>query len=199
MKTKQSNIAAEKRRKLTLKDMTFVAVMAALICIAAPVSVPLGAVPLSLAGFVVCLAGGLLGSRRGTLAVLIYIMLGAVGLPVFSGGNGGFGQLFGITGGYIAGYIPCALISGIFSDKFCKVPPKGKNPFRSGVWAIPVGMAAGTLVLYVVGTAWFAAVQGISPWAAAAVCVLPFIPGDIIKIACASGITISLRHRLIDK
>ena len=123
------------------------------------------------------------------------VLLGAVGLPVFSGGAGGFAKLFGVTGGYIVGYIPCALISGLFVDLFYK-KNASKNPFVNGAWAIPVGMIAGTVVLYALGTIWFIIARGVTLEVALASCVVPFLIGDTIKIICATVITVVLRDRL---
>ena len=193
----QNGAGAVKTAKFfTVRNMTFIAVMAALICVAAPWSVPMpGLVPVSLATFAVYLAGGLLGWKKGTVAVLIYVLLGAVGLPVFSGGVGGFAKLFGVTGGDIIGYIPCALLGGLFVDLFYK-KSAGKNPFVNGAWAVPVGMIAGTVVLYAFGTAWFVIARGVTLEVALASCVVPFLIGDTIKIVCATVITLILRDRL---
>ncbi len=193
----QNGAGAVKTAKFfTVRNMTFIAVMAALICVAAPWSVPMpGLVPVSLATFAVYLAGGLLGWKKGTVAVLIYVLLGAVGLPVFSGGVGGFAKLFGVTGGYIIGYIPCALLGGLFVDLFYK-KSAGKNPFVNGAWAVPVGMIAGTVVLYAFGTAWYVIARGVTLEVALASCVVRFLIGDTIKIVCATVITLILRDRL---
>lgn len=183
----------------TVRNMVFIAVMAALICIAAPFSVPIGPIPISLATFAIYLAGGILGAKKGTVAVVVYILLGAVGLPIFSGGEGGLQKLFGVTGGYIIGYIPCVLITGLFVDLFFKKRTTIKNKFLnwlSRAWAVPVGMVLGTVVLYAFGTAWFIIARGVTFEVAMAGCVYPFIPGDLIKIACATVLTIALRDRL---
>ena len=173
----------EKKNELfTVKSMVFTAIMAALICIAAPFSLPVGLVPISLATFAVYLAGGLLGSKRGALAVVVYILIGAVGLPVFSGFTGGLAKLLGVTGGYIIGYVPCALLSGLIYDR------------TKRVWTLPLGM--------VFGTAWFlvstadGAITGASVAAALMACVVPFLPGDAIKIAAACALAMPLRARL---
>lgn len=185
---------------LTVKNMAFIAVMAALICVAGPFAVPMpGLVPISLASFAVYLAGGLLGAKKGTLAVVLYVLLGAVGLPVFSGGAGGFAKLFGVTGGYIIGYIPCALIAGLFVDLFFKkAPDEGSKALNwlKKVWAVPVGMILGTVVLYAFGTVWFVIARGVTLEVAMASCVIRFLAGDAIKIVCATVITVALRDRL---
>ncbi len=178
-------MSEKKQSKFTVRSMVFTAIMAAVICVAAPYSVPLpGLVPISLATFAVYLAGALLGGKRGTLAVVVYILLGAVGLPVFSGFAGGFAKLLGVTGGYIIGYVPCALITGIFADKFRKA------------WAMPVGMALGTAVLYAFGTVWYMVETGSALGAALMGCVQPFLIGDAIKIVLASALAYPLKSRL---
>ena len=181
----------EKKSDLfSVRSMIFTAIMAALICIAAPFSVPIGLVPISLATFAVYLAGGLLGAKRGALAVVVYILIGAVGLPVFSGFAGGFAKLLGVTGGYIIGYVPCALLSGLLYDR------------TRCVWTLPVGMVLGTLACYIFGTAWFliatadGAITGASVVSALMMCVVPFLPGDAIKIAAACALAMPLRARL---
>ena len=94
------------------KDLTLTAAAAALICIAGPLSVFIGPVPLSLATFAVYMAGAVLGARRGAAATALYLLIGVAGMPVFSGFSGGFQKLAGVTGGYLAGYLPCAFLTG---------------------------------------------------------------------------------------
>ena len=166
------------------RDMTLTAVMAALICVAGPLTVAIGPIPLSLASFAVYLAGAVLGRRRGTLAVLLYLLIGSAGLPVFSGFSGGFQKLAGVTGGYLIGYLPCAFIAGLGA---CEQKP---------VWCLPMCMAAGTAALYILGTAWFMAQTGNGLAAALGLCVLPFLPGDAIKIAAATLISKPIRNAI---
>ena len=156
-----------------LRQMAIAAVFSALMCIISPFAVPVGPISITLATFGVYLCGAVLGSKKGAAAVAIYLMLGFIGLPVFSGFSGGFQKLFSATGGYLVGYIPCAVITGIFADKFGKP------------WANAAGMALGTAVLYALGTAWFCALTGSKLIPALASCVLPFLIGDGVKIACA--------------
>lgn len=164
------------------KDMVLCALCAALTCILAPVSIPTpGGVPISLATFTVMLAGLLLGEKLGTLSQLIYILLGAAGLPVFAGWTGGIGPVLGMTGGYIIGYLFLAFFTGLIYFHM------GKN--RSGapgyLWKA-AGMITGTVVLYAFGTFWFMHVTGMDLPASMAACVLPFLPGDAVKIAAAA-------------
>lgn len=162
--------------KLTVKQMAYTAIMAALISVLAPIAVPLaGEVPISLATLAVMLAGAILGSKLGTLSVLIYILLGMIGLPVFANYASGTGIVFGMTGGYIIGYLPLALIIGLFSEKW------GQGRYQYP--ALIAGALAGNLVLYVLGTYWFMKYTGMALSGALAACVLPFIPGDLMKTA----------------
>ena len=165
--------------------MTLTAVMAALICIAGPLVIPVGPVPLSLATFAVYLAGAILGKRRGTAAVGLYLMIGLIGVPVFSGFSGGFQKLAGVTGGYLVGYLPCAFLSGAGAES---AERKAKG------WILPGMMAAGTAVLYVTGTAWFMIQTGNTLGAALGLCVIPFLAGDALKIAAASLLAAPVRR-----
>ena len=162
---------------MTVKDMTLTAVIAALLCIAGPLSVAAGPVPLSLATFAVYLAGAILGKKWGTAAVGLYLLIGIIGVPVFSGFSGGFQKLAGVTGGYLVGYLPCAFLTGLGAER-------AKNEGRK--WVLPAMMVLGTVILYGIGTAWFMIQTGNALGAALGLCVLPFLPGDAAKIAAAS-------------
>ena len=107
-------------KKLTTYQLTLTAVMAAVICVLGPISmaIPISPVPISLASMAVYLAVTVLGMKLGTLSCLIYLLLGLVGLPVFSGGSAGAAKLFGPTGGYLVGYLFLALIAGAFVGRY---------------------------------------------------------------------------------
>lgn len=177
----------EKSDFFNVRSMVFMAIFSALICIAAPFAVPLlgNPTPISLATFAIYLTGALLGGKRGTVSVIVYIMLGAVGLPVFSNFMGGFAKLMGPTGGYIIGYIPLVLMTGIFADM-----PSKKH------WTMPVGMVLGTAVMYAFGTAWIMIMSGLEFVPAFLQCVLPYLPGDALKIVLTLAIAIPLKSRL---
>ena len=170
------------------KDMTVIAAAAALICVAGPLSIPAGPVPLSLASFAVYIAGAVLGPKKGTIAVALYLVIGTIGVPVFSGFSGGFQKLAGVTGGYLAGYIPCALLTGLGAERAVKSGARR--------WILPAAMAAGTLALYGIGTAWFMAQTGNALGAALSLCVVPFLPGDAAKIIGACLLTFPVRKAL---
>ena len=157
------------------KDLALTALMAALICVCSPLSVNVGPIPISLCTLAVYLSAAVLGSKRGTLAVAVFLLIGVIGLPVFSGFTGGFQKLAGVTGGYLIGYMPCAWITGL-----------GAQPGVAGRWRLPLMAVLGTAALYALGTAWFMAQSGNGPGASLALCVLPFLPGDAVKIAAVS-------------
>lgn len=169
---------AEKKKLKTI-DMIYVGLSAAIIAVCAWITLPVGPVPFTLQTMAICLVAGLFGWKRGTFATVIYIALGAVGVPVFSGFKGGIGALVGPTGGYIIGFVFTALIVGFVSDK-----TKGK------LWAIAVSMVVGIAVCYAFGTGWFYYfIQSTKPMTLGAVlgaCVVPFIIPDLAKIAIAS-------------
>ena len=170
-------------RKTKTLDMTTIAVMAALICVAGPLTIPAGPIPLSLATFAVYLAGSVLGRKKGTIAVGLYLLIGIIGVPVFSGFSGGFQKLAGVTGGYLIGYLPCAYMSGEGSEKREQI----------GWWYHPLMMIAGTALLYLVGTVNFMLHTGNGLGAALALCVVPFLIGDAVKIAAATLLTVPVR------
>ena len=171
---------------MKIRDMALIAVFAAVITVCAWISIP-AAVPFTLQTFAVFLAVGLLGGKRGTIAVAVYILLGAVGVPVFSGFNGGLGALLGVTGGYILGFLAAALVMwGLTSVLGGSVP------------ALAFSMAVGLLACYALGTAWFMAVYArthgaVTLLAVLSKCVFPFILPDLIKIGLALLLTMRLK------
>ena len=104
------------KKKFSLTQLIFMALMAAVMCIAGPLAVPIGPVPITLTNLVIYIAVGVLGTAQGTISYCLYLLLGMVGLPVFSGYAGGLGKLAGPTGGYLIGFIAMALIGGIVME-----------------------------------------------------------------------------------
>lgn len=180
----ENGTAGAVRRKSRIYGMSMTAVMAAVICVLAPMSIPIGPVPISFTNLAIYLALYLLGWRRGTASYVVYVLIGMAGMPVFSGFTGGLGKLAGPTGGYIVGFVPMAVIAGLVIDRY-------RN---RGVQL--AGMAAGTVVCYAFGTAWFCIQAGATVWAALGMCVFPFIPGDLVKMAVAMGLGPMIRGRL---
>ena len=159
--------------------MVTCAVFAAVISVFSVMTVPIGEVPITLGLFGILLTSVVLGAKRGAISVLVFMLVGIAGLPVFSGFRGGFSVLLGPTGGYASSYILAALIVGAASDAAKKL----HNPAKTTV--IAGGAATGVLVCYTFGTLQFIALTGNPPAAALAKCVLPFIPFDIAKAAAA--------------
>ena len=162
-----------------LKSMVLMALFAALTCVLAPLSIPIGPVPISLTNLVIYFSLYVLGWQRATITYLVYLLLGLVGLPVVSGFEGGVGKLAGPTGGYLIGFIFMAVISGLF------VKMKEDEVILNRVLGI-AGMILGTLVAYALGTAWFCYSTGNGLSAALVSCVVPFIPGAWVKIIVAA-------------
>src|SRR5699024_7850656 len=174
-----------REKKQSTSALTAAAMMAAVLCVLGPLSVPVGPVPVAMANFGVSLAAWLLGPRYGALSVAAYLLLGAVGAPVFAGAGAGAAVLFGPTGGYLIGYLAQALIGGWAVER------SGGRVLWSGL-----GLAAGVAVSYAFGTAWFILQMGCTLPYALTVCVLPFIPFDAAKVALASVLGSILRRAL---
>lgn len=158
------------------KNLALIGVMTAVICIMGPLSLPLpfSPVPISLTNLAICLSVYILGMKRGTISYIIYLLLGLVGLPVFSSFTGGPGKLLGPTGGYLIGFLFLAAVCGFFIDKW-----------RDKRYMCFLGMVVGAFIDDLFGTAWLAYQAGLSFNEAFVAGVLPFIPGDFIKIIIA--------------
>lgn len=174
------------KSKINTKDLTQIALMAAITCILGPLSIPIGPVPISLTNLAIYFSLYILGTKKGTISYVIYMLIGLVGLPVFSGMQGGPQKLLGPTGGYIIGFIFMALLSGFFIEKW---PDKYYLHF--------IGMILGTAICYAFGTVWFVfMMEGYTIMGALAVCVFPFIIGDLVKIILAMLIGPQIKKRL---
>lgn len=174
------------KKKSNIYQMAIIGVMAAVICVLGPLSIPIGVVPISFTNLAIYFVLYTLGMKKGTISYIIYMLIGFVGIPVFSGFTGGPSKLFGPTGGYIIGFIFMALIAGFFIDTFFDK------------WYLCfVGMVLGTVVCYVFGTLWLSYQTHITINAALAAGVIPFIPGDLAKILIATFIGPQIRRRLI--
>ncbi len=156
-----------------VKNLVMTGLFTALLCVLAPISIPMpGGVGVSLATFIILLITYAAGMKRALICCLLYLIIGAAGLPVFSGFLGGVGRLIGATGGYLAGYIVIVIVAGLFM----KI---GKNR-RFFVF---LGGLLGFLCCYVLGNLWYMYIMNVSFGQALLVCVLPFAAFDIIKIA----------------
>lgn len=148
-----------------------------LMALSAQILIPIGPVPITGQTFVVLLTGALLGSRLGAMAMIVYLIEGASGLPFFSGGHGGLGHLLGPTGGYLVAFPAAAFITGAFAEH------DWDRRFLTAVAA----MAIGSVVIMLSGWTWFALVTNTPLNVAFQLTVLKFIPGDIIKILLAAA------------
>lgn len=176
-----AEISAERNRVFRL---VMCALTAAVFCVVGPISVPIGPVPISLMTLVLYLSIYAIGYGYAIIACVLYLVLGMVGLPVFSGFQGGIGKLAGPTGGYLIGYIPMLLIGGVIIALVGKRKTPTKHVIITRI-AEAVGLVIATLALYVLGTAWFVISSGTPVGAALGLCVVPFLPGDIAKIVIA--------------
>lgn len=176
----------ETEKKFSITQIAVIGVMTAVICILAPFSLPIGPVPISFTNLAIYIALYVLGMKRGTISYLIYLLIGLVGVPVFSGFTGGPQKLFGPTGGYLIGFIPMAVIAGIVIDKCMKK------------WYFCLlAMIAGTWVCYLFGTAWLAFQANMTFKAALAAGVIPFIIEDLIKMVLALLIGPQIHKQLV--
>ncbi|MCI9073520.1 MAG: biotin transporter BioY [Lachnospiraceae bacterium] len=172
---------------MNTKKVTLIGLMTAAICVLGPISFPLpiSPVPISLGLLGVLLATYLLGMKWGTVSCLVYLLLGLVGLPVFTGFSGGVGKLFGPTGGYLIGYIFLTLIAGFFISKW---PAK---------WPLHLaGMILGVAVCYLFGTLWLSYLMKRTFMEALWLGVIPYIPADMVKIAITLSLGGVIRRQL---
>ena len=171
--------------RIPTHQLTTCALMAALMCVLGPMSIPIGPVPVSFTNLVIYLTVYLLGMKGATISYLVYLLLGAAGMPVFSGYEGGLSKLAGPTGGYLVGFMLMALICGFVLEKS-----------RAHAGITIVGMIVGTLVAYFFGTVWFVLEMQCQVWYALTVCVFPFIPFDLVKIVIATVLGKAVRSAL---
>ena len=160
----------------SVRPMIYASMFAAMTAIGAFIRVPIPAspVPITLQVFFVLLAGLLLGSRWAGMSMIVYVMLGIIGFPVFSGGLSGIGVILGPTGGYLIGFIPGAFVAGLVTETFG----------RSTLAAIGA-MIAGLAAIYLLGVAQLSVVAGLSVPQSVVIGVLPFLIGDSIKLGAA--------------
>ena len=169
------DVLLPRQQRSWLLDAALVLIFSAFVALTAQVEIPLWPVPLTLQTLGVLFTGAVLGSRRGTLTLLLYLIEGAVGLPVFAGGVSGVAQLLGPTGGYLVGFVLAAGVVGWLAER-------GWD--RRLSWTA-LAMVIGNLVIYALGVAWLTIYLG-DLQAALVSGALIFIPGDLIKIALAT-------------
>lgn len=172
------------------------ALFAALTAVFSQIMVPLPftPIPINLGLLAVWICGGILGARKGAITILVYILLGAVGVPVFVGFNAGLGALAGPTGGYIVGYLPSVIVFGLLAGQGAD-GSKGKKTLQSFMVVVVRGLAA-MAACYAPGTAWFMISTGMGFFESLVLCVIPFVPGDILKLIVAVIVCDALRKPL---
>lgn len=158
-----------------LRSMVYAAMFGALTAIGAFIVIPLQPVPISLQSLFCCLAGILLGGYTGALSQIVYILLGVMGLPVFAGGKAGLGTLFGPTGGYLIGFIAAAFVIGKMAERK-----------EAGIVWIGAALLLGNLVIYILGSLQLSLVADLSMTKSILIGVVPFLPGDLLKMAAAA-------------
>jgi biotin transport system substrate-specific component len=149
-----------------------------LTALAAQIVIPIGPVPITAQTFAVVLAGALLGSRLGAMAMVVYLIEGASGLPFFAGGTGGLAHLLGPTAGYLISFPAAAFITGAFAEQ------GWDRKFGTAVAA----MFFGSVIIILCGSAWFALLMRTSPFNALQMTVIPFVPGEVVKILLAAAV-----------
>jgi biotin transport system substrate-specific component len=173
--TTLADVLSPRQQRSWLLDAVLVVLFSAFVALTAQVEIPLWPVPLTLQTLGVLFTGAVLGSRRGALALLLYLTEGALGLPVFAGGASGVGYMLGPTGGYLVGFVVAAGVVG-------RLAQRGWD--RRLVWAA-VAMVIGNVLIYACGVAWLAVFLG-DLWGALVKGMLLFVVGDLIKIAVAA-------------
>lgn len=174
------------RQAFSPRQLAVVGVMTAVTCVLAPFSLPIGPIPISLTNLAIYFSLYTLGVKFGTVSYLVYLLIGFIGVPVFSGFTAGPGKLLGPTGGYLVGFIAMALIAGIIIDKFI-----------SNRVICFLGMIAGTMAAYAFAASWLAYQANLDWKAALMTGVIPFIPGDLIKMFLAVAAGPQIRRQLI--
>lgn len=159
--------------------IVLVGVFVAIISICAWISIPTVPIPITLQTLGIFFTASILGAKMGTVSIIIYILLGAVGLPIFSNFTGGLGILLSPTGGFIVGFIFTALLIGIITTYF-----------KNNIVTNTLAMILGLLLCYTFGSVWYCFYAGVDFITAVLICVVPFLIGDTVKI-CISAILVT--------
>ncbi len=169
--------------KISVRETVIVSIFTALTILGGYIAIPLGPVSMVLSNFVILLSGLLLGSRRGTAVAFTYLLLGTLGLPVFAGGTSGIAHIIGPTGGYLLGYLPAAFITGMISEY------KKRSLIKDAL-----ALTSGALCIYALGLPWLKFSLDMSWINTLYAGMLPFLPGDAVKIIAAAVIGIKMHE-----
>lgn len=182
--TSQRNIINRKAEDMTEKThrLTKIALMTSILCIMGPLAItfPFSPVPVSLTTLVLYVSVYVIGKRDALVSCAMYLLIGLIGIPVFSGFTGGIGKVLGPTGGYLVGYLFLTYISGWFVENIKSEQIRKNHNILCTVQVL--GMAFATAVCYFLGSIWLSYQTGVKPAAVLMMSVIPFIPGDVIKI-----------------
>ena len=186
MSEMQQAAVAARKSKMSVRDICYAGLFAAVIAVMAQISIPMPmGVPMTMQTFAITLAAVVLGSKLSTISSLIYIIMGAVGLPVLANFSGGFDKFVGPTGGFLLSFPLMAFIIGWGAEH--------RKDFKG---AYVIALIVGTVINYVIGVALFCAVAKASVATGITACVLPFIPTAIIKAILASVIGFAIKTRV---
>lgn len=191
MKRRYFMTEAEKKSKFSILDTVLISLFSALIAVCAWITIPIPGIPFTMQVFGVFTALAVLGAKKGAVSILVYILLGVIGIPVFSGFNGGISVLLGATGGYIAGFLVSAFAYGIL-DAIIK---------KNGFFITFFKMFASLILCYIFGSVWYMAVYtkntgSIGFFGVLTACVIPYIIPDMVKIALAVLIGKEVKKRV---
>ena len=168
-------------KKSSVRTITHISPCVAVLAVMSMITIPTGAVPITLQTFAVALTGAFLGAKRGSIAVLVYVLIGAVGVPVFSGFQGGAGVLFGYSGGFIWGFFPLAFLCGTLRTNRAK---------------IPLGLM-GVLICHFLGVLQYTAVSGVGLFTSIFTVSLPYLLKDFAFVIAAIYVARILRKRIV--
>ena len=176
----------KKKAGVSIRELCRVGLFAAVIAVTAHITIPMPmGVPITMQSFAIILAAVVLGPKLGALSVLIYLALGAVGLPILAGFTGGIDRFVGPTGGFLISFPLLAFVVGL-----------GARRRSAGRWVYPAALVGGIVLNYAVGCAMFCLLMHVPVSAALTACVLPFIPGDAVKALLASAIGFAIEKRI---
>lgn len=177
----------QKAKAITTKELVLTGMFTAIICVLSLISIPTQIIPFTMGLFAIFLTGALLPPRNALLAVLVYLLIGAIGIPVFANFKAGLSALTGPTGGYLMAYPLMSFITSL-SYQYSK---------KYKVAALTIGMLLSLLVCYLLGTLWFTLILPKTFYEALALCVFPFILFDLLKIAFAVSLSLIIRKTVM--
>lgn len=160
---------------LNIKRITYISILTCILCVVSPFSLNIGTIPITLSLFIICIIGIICKPYESLLAVILYIFIGLIGIPVFSSFTSGIGMIIGPTGGFIIGYIPCILIISLITRI---------NKKQISLYFISTFL--GTIVCYLIGTLWYMLYANVTFKYSLLICVVPFVLFDIVKIILSS-------------